>query len=180
MNRVTGFSLFTISVKAVRRQDRSKLLETLDFMIHQNLNNEAPSIETVQKQNEETDFMEKYDPSPRVNRSIDRSYFLKSYGYSFLLFTLSFVFFYIFIIKNDNYLSYIIVSFLFYPFARVLIDWLFGFKLRHRLDKQKGVTYYFQQLIFVFDLLLFHVSWIIAPIGILFLLLRFIGIRIKR
>src|SRR5699024_2752094 len=168
MNRVTGFSLFTISAKVVRKQERPVLLETLDLIIKQKLNNEAPFIETAQKQNEETDFMEKYDPTPPINRSINRLYFLKSYGYGFFIFAISFIFFYLLISKNDNYLFYIIVSFILYPFAKVLIDWLFGFKVRHRLDKQKGVTYYLDQLIFMFDFLLFHVSLFIAPIGILF------------
>ena len=180
MNRVTGFSLFTISAKVVRKQERPVLLETLDLIIKQKLNNEAPFIETAQKQNEETDFMEKYDPTPPINRSINRLYFLKSYGYGFFIFAISFIFFYLLISKNDNYLFYIIVSFILYPFAKVLIDWLFGFKVRHRLDKQKGVTYYLDQLIFMFDFLLFHVSLFIAPIGILFLLIRFITIRMKR
>lgn len=84
MNRVTGFSLFTISAKAVPKQERPALLETLDYVMQQKLNNESVSIEAAQKQNVETDFMEKYDPTPPINRSIDRSYFLKSYGYGFL------------------------------------------------------------------------------------------------
>ncbi|WP_416150192.1 STM3941 family protein [Salipaludibacillus sp. HK11] len=180
MNRVTGFSLFTINSKAARKQDRSAFLETLDLIIQQKLNNEAPIIETSQKQNEETDFMEKYDPTPPINRSINRSYFLKSYGYGFILFAISFILFYLLISKDDNYLFYIIVSFILYPFAKVLIDWLFGFKLRHRLDKQKGITYYFKQLIIMFDFFLFHVSLFIAPIGILFLLIRYTVIRIKQ
>ena len=174
MNRVTGFSLFTISAKAVPKQERPALLETLDYVMQQKLNNESVSIEAVQKQNVETDFMEKYDPTPPINRSIDRSYFLKSYGYGFFIFAISFVLFYLLISRNNGYLFYIIVSFILYPFARVLIDWMFGFKLRHALDKQKGFTYYFEQLKYMLDFALFHVSLFVAPIGILFLLIRFI------
>lgn len=174
MNRVTGFSLFTISAKAVPKQERPALLETLDYVMRQKLNNESVSIEAAQKQNVETDFMEKYDPTPPINRSIDRSYFLKSYGYGFFIFAISFVLFYLLISRNNGYLFYIIVSFILYPFARVLIDWMFGFKLRHALDKQKGFTYYFEQLKYMLDFALFHVSLFVAPIGILFLLIRFI------
>lgn len=174
MNRVTGFSLFTISAKAVPKQERPALLETLDYVMQQKLNNESVSIEAAQKQNVETDFMEKYDPTPPINRSIDRSYFLKSYGYGFFIFAISFVLFYLLISRNNGYLFYIIVSFILYPFARVLIDWMFGFKLRHALDKQKGFTYYFEQLKYMLDFALFHVSLFVAPIGILFLLIRFI------
>ena len=179
MNRVTGFSLFTISAKVVRKQERSELLEVLDFIVQRKLNNGTPIIETAHKQNDETDFMEKYSPTPPINRSINRSYFLKSYGHGLILFAVSFIFFYLLISGNNNYLFYIIVSFILYPFAKVLIDWLFGFKLRHRLDKQKGFTYYIDTLMYMFDLLLFHVSLFIAPVGMLFLLIRFIVIRVK-
>src|SRR5690625_6246607 len=67
------------------------------------------------------------------------------------MFALAFVFFYFLISKDTGYLIYIIISFILYPFARALIDLMFGFKLRHLLDKQKGVTYYFNQLLFLLD-----------------------------
>lgn len=180
MNRVTGFSLFTVSAKAIRKQERSSFLEIFNLIIQQKLKNEASIIETARKLNKETAFMEEYDQTPPVNRSIDRSYFLKSYRYGFFIFALSFILFYLIISKSDSYLFYIIISFTLYPFAKVLPDWLFGFKVRHRLEKQKGFTFYFDQLIFMFDFFLFHISLFIAPLGILFLLLRFIIIRIKR
>src|SRR5690625_4451195 len=62
MNRVTGFSLFTISAKAVQKQERTAFLETFDLIIQQKINNKAPIMETAKKLNEETEFMEKYDP----------------------------------------------------------------------------------------------------------------------
>src|SRR5690625_6261549 len=126
------------------------------------------------------DFMEQYDSTPPIHRSIDRLYFLKSYRYGFIIFSISFILFYLLISKNGNYLIYIVISFILYPFAKVLIDWLFGFKLRHSIDKQKGFTYYFKQLIYMFDFILFHMSLFVAPIGIIFLLIRFIVIRMKR
>ncbi len=179
MNRVTGFTLFSISVKAVRKRERPALFEALDDM-QQRLNGETPLLKTTHKRNEEVDFMEKYNPVPPSKLSINRSYFLKSYGYGFLMFAFSFILFYWLISKNDNYLFYIVVSFILYPFAKVLVDWLFRFKLKHRLDNQKGITYYFDQLLFMFDLFLFHVSLFVAPFGLLFLLIRFIVIRLKR
>lgn len=180
MNRVFKFSLFTMSAKVVRKQERAALLETLDLIMQQKLNNEVSIIKAAQEQTIETDFMEKYDPTPPINRTIDRSYFLKSYGYSFILFAISFILFYLLISKNNDYLFYIIVSFILYPFARVLIDWLFGFKLRYSLKKQKGFTYYFEQLKYMLDFILFHVSLFVAPIGLVFLLIRFIVNRMKR
>lgn len=180
MNRAFNFTLFTISAKVVRKQERSALLETLDCIMQQKLNNEALNIEAAEEHNRETEFMEKYDPNPPIDRSIDRAYFLKSYGYGLFIFALSFLLFYLLTSKNGDYLFYIIMSFILYPFAKVLIDWLFGFKLRHSLDKQKGFTYYLEQLKFLFDLFLFHVSFFVAPFGIVFLVIRFIVIRVKR
>src|SRR5699024_470649 len=115
----------------------------------------TPIIETAQKQDTQIDFMEEYDPNPPVDRSIDRSYFLKAYGYSLFMFALSFILFYLLISKNNGYLFYIVISFILYPFAKVLFDWLFGFKVRHALDKQKGITYQFRQLMFLFDYIVF-------------------------
>lgn len=179
MNRVTGFSLFTLSAKAVRKRERAALLEMLDLIMQQKLNNEAPIFETVHRQKNEMEFMEKYDPTPPINRSIDRAYFLKAYKYGLILFAVPFILFYLLISRNADYLFYIIVSLILYPFAKVLIDWLFGFKVRHKLDKQKGFTYYFDSLMYMFDLFLFHVSFFVAPVGMLFLLVRFIVIRVR-
>src|SRR5690625_2188747 len=69
MNRVFSFSLFTISEKAVRKQERSALLERLDLIMQQKINHGSPFFETAQKQNVEMDFMEKYDSTPPINRS---------------------------------------------------------------------------------------------------------------
>src|SRR5699024_4400020 len=155
------------------------------------------------------------------------------------MFALAFVFFYFLISKDTGYLIYIIISFILYPFARALIDLMFvfnlrhlldkqngvtyyfnqllflldfilyilslffvlfvfiiisfilypfaialnylmfGFKLRHLLDKQKGVTYYFNQLLFLLDFILYHLSLFVAPIAIIVLLIRYIIIKIK-
>lgn len=175
MNRVFNFSLFTFNAKAIRKEERSAMLETLDLIIQEKIERRrnVPIIETVEKQEVETDFMKKYDQTPPVDRTIDRSYFLKAYGYGFFIFALSFIFFYLLISQSNNYLFYIIVSFILYPFAKALIDWMFGFKLRHSINKQKGFTYYMDQLLFLMDALLFHVSFFVGPIGIVFLLIRY-------
>lgn len=102
MNRVFGFSLFTIGAKAVRKQERPALLKTLDGIIQQKINNEVPINESALTKNIETDFMKKYDPTPPVDRSINRSYFLKSYGYGSFIFALSFILFYFLISKDNN------------------------------------------------------------------------------
>src|SRR5699024_11380718 len=66
------------------------------------------------------------------------------------------------------------------PIAKVSFDWLFGFKLRHWLDHQKGFIFYFEQLLFIFESIVFHVSIFLAPIGMLFLIIRHFVRRKRR
>src|SRR5699024_3027152 len=93
-------------------------------------------------------------------------FFLFFFYIIILFFIFLYIFFIYFIINYDTcYLIYIIISFILYPFARALIDLIFGFKLRHLLDKQKVVTYYFNQLLFFLDFILYHLSLFVAPIA---------------
>lgn len=178
MNRLTGFSTFMVSLKMVRKQERPALFEALE-QIQQQVDGYAP-VNPAYKLEDEVDFIEKYNPIPPNKLSIDRAYFLKAYGYSLLFFVSLFIFFYWLMSKNNDYLFYISLSFVAFPFAKVLIDWLFRFKFVQRLDHQKGVTYQFDRLLFLFDVLLFHISLFIAPFGLLFLLIRFIVNRLRR
>src|SRR5690625_4908785 len=120
-----------------------------------------------------------YYPSSQIYMFVGNFSFKKAYVYSFFMFALAFVFFYFLISKDTGYLIYIIISFILYPFARALIDLMFCFKLRHLLVKQKGVTYYFNQLLFLLDFILYHLSLFVAPIVIIVLLIRYIIIKIK-
>src|SRR5699024_11400848 len=122
------------------------------------------------KENIESEFMEKYDPSPPIDKSVGKSFFKKAYGYRFFMFALAFVFFYFLISKDTGYLIYIIISFILYPFARALIDLMFGFNLRILLDKKKGVTYYFIKLFFLLDFFLFHLIFFFVLFVFIFLL----------
>lgn len=121
------------------------------------------------------DFMNKYDAQPLADLVIDNTYFKKAYGYSIFIFLFMFVLFYLLLDSGNDYLFYIIINFFTFPFAKVLIDRLGVYKIRQRLEKQKGPTYYFDQLKYLFDSLLFHVSIFIAPFGLLFLLIRYIN-----
>lgn len=172
MNRITGFTIFTLNIKAVPKQERGELLQTIDLIIQLKLNNEAPHIPIKEEKHVEKEFMKKYDAAPPVNRTIDRSYFLKSYGKSLFIFAFFFIFIYMLIGATNDYLLYIMISFILYPLAKVTFDWLFGFKVRHWLDQQKGFTFYYEQLVFVFESIVFHVSIFLAPAGVLFLTIR--------
>src|SRR5699024_10913603 len=179
VNRVFNLSLYTFNIKFIKKEQRTELLQLLDFIMETKYKDNFIGSEKLTKENIEREFMEKYDPSPPIDKSIGKSFFKKAYGYSFFMFALAFVFFYFLISKDTGYLIYIIISFILYPFARSLIDLMFGFKLRHLLDKQKGVTYYFNQLLFLLDFILYHLSLFVAPIAIIVLLIRYIIIKIK-
>src|SRR5699024_11941681 len=59
-------------------------------------------------------------------------------------------------------------------FAKLFLDRLGIYKLREKIDKQTGVTYYFYQAIFFFDSLLYHSSIYLAPLGLLVLIIDLI------
>lgn len=70
------------------------------------------------------------------------------------------------------------VSFFAFPFAKLLLDWLGIYKLRQKVDKQAESPYYFEIQMFL-DVLLFNASFLIAPFGLLLLLIRYIVRRAK-
>ncbi|MGM8366388.1 STM3941 family protein [Virgibacillus sp. W0181] len=174
-NNWFGYKTITTSHKAVAKRDRLKLLTALDNIVEGRTMGH-PSVIDIHHQSidSQKDFMEKYDLNPITDLKIDNTYFKKAFGYSLFIFLFMFVLFYLLIDSGDGYLSYITISFFAFPFAKVLIDWMGIHKLRQKLDKQKGVTFYLYQLIFVFDALLFHISIFIAPFGLLFLFIRYI------
>lgn len=179
-NGIFGFKTFTIAYNAVRKRDRLELLTVLDNIM---LTKKSETMEESAIPNSSSkplqsskDFVEKYDPAATPEFKIDNSYIKKAFGYSFFIFILMFVFFYLLLDSDNSYLTYIIINFFSFPFAKVLIDWMGVYKLRQRLERQKGVTYYFDQLKFFLDLLLFHISIFIAPFGLLFLFIRY-GIK---
>src|SRR5699024_10518369 len=165
--------------KFIKKEQRTELLQLLDFIMETKYEDNSTGSEKLTKENIENEFMEKYDPSSTIDKSVGKSFFKKAYGYFFFMFALAFVFFYFLICNDTGYLIYVIISFILYPFARALIDLIFCFILRHLLDKQKVVTYYFNQLLFLIDFILYHLSLFIAPIAIIVLLICYIIIKIK-
>src|SRR5690625_7244248 len=74
------------------------------------------------------EFVDKYDYNPPVKLRIDKFYFLKTFGSSFLYF-LIFFFYYLLLVKNVFYFYYIIVNFITFLFVQALFDWLVGYNL---------------------------------------------------
>ena len=182
-NGIFGFKTFMITYNAVRKRERPQLLQALNNVMLAKENEVTEdfaitdtSIETLESKQ---DFVKKYDPQPIKKLNIDSTYFKKAYGYSFFIFPVMFVLFYLLLDSDNSYLTYIINNFFAFPFAKVLIDWMGFYKLRERLEKQKGSTYYFDQLKYLFDGLLFHASIYIAPFGGTFLLIRYVINKVR-
>lgn len=188
LNPVTGFTLYNVNTSMIRKSQREDFLLAIDQFIQQNEDFISPTavfedlkiVETQPQVTNKKEFIQKYDPEATVDKTIDGRYFLKAYGYGLFIFGLFFVLFYFMMNQNNNYLVYLIISFITFPFAKVLIDAMYGFTFRHKIDKQQGVTYYFSQLLFFHDVILFHTSLFLAPIGLLFLLIRLLIGRIQR
>lgn len=182
-NGLFGFKTFTIAYNAIRKRERPQLLATLDNIMAYKKGQTMEDFTITDTSNKpldsQQDFMEKYDPEPSVNLIIDNAYLKKAYEYSVFLFLFMFVLFYLLLDSGNGYLFYIIISFFAFPFAKILIDWMGAYKLRQRLEKQKGFTYYFDQIKYFFDAILFHASIFIAPFGLLFLLIRYIVRKAK-
>lgn len=172
-----GFKAITIGYNAIRKRERPQLLAVLDNIITSKEEQTAEDLAITDTSNKSVDskqdFMKKHDPESFNIFIIDSTYFKKAYGYSFIIFLFMFIFPYLLIKMGNFYLGYIIVSFFAFPFAKVLIDWMGVYKLRQRLERQKGSTYYFEQIKFFLDALLFHLSIFIAPFGLLLLLIRY-------
>src|SRR5690625_7156135 len=74
------------------------------------------------------EFVDKYDYNPPVKLSIDKFYFLKTFGSSFLYF-LIFLFYYLLLFKNVFYFYYIIVNFIKFSFSNTVFIFMMLSKL---------------------------------------------------
>src|SRR5690625_7595749 len=87
--------------------------------------------------------------------SIDKFYFLKTFGSSFLYF-LIFFFYYLLLVKNVFYFYYIIVNFITFPFAKALLDWMGVYKIRQRIDNEPFPDYHSVVLNIIFDEFIYY------------------------
>ncbi|SHM54499.1 STM3941 family protein [Gracilibacillus kekensis] len=135
--------LFSIILSNVRRKDRKQLIRLLD---------ERASI--TNSSSLAIALNEKHDSQVNVK------YFLKSYAIAFLLtVVIYFIFFH-----PSNKDTYFIVSFCFYPFARIVYDVPIGFQLSFRMKRQSFVSHYFLQLQFFITVLILFLSVFLAPL----------------
>ena len=67
--------------------------------------------------------------------------------------------------KDFSALTYIIVSLILFPFAKLIFDVIIRFKLKAIIEQQSFTIYIVYPLLFIFSLY-------VAPIGILLLLIK--------
>jgi len=100
----------------------------------------------------------------------------KSFGISFIITVVALIFF---SMTNDS-TSALIVFFILYPFAKIVYDILLGFKLSFKIKKQDFSTIYLTQFHYLLNFLVYMFSLVIAPFGVLYLILRAIYRFIKK
>lgn len=182
-DKLFGQNIFYIQYGLIKKRKRLLFLKAFDDFITQSVSQEEKttilkdfpdsSIET------EGQIFNKYDNHLIQKLVINFQYFKIAYVYSLLIFLITLVLFYFLLYKDNSYLIYIIVSFFAYPFAKLFLDRLGIYKLRQKIDKQTGVTYYLHQGIFFFDVLLYHISIYLAPLGLLVLIIDLIIKKVR-
>lgn len=158
---VMGISPLYIVWHQVRKKDRSLLVSELerlidhhDFLFLDNLS------EQVESESVEQEIYEKKD----------KVYFLQAYAYSLALSILA-----VFIMALDGgdiSIAYLILSFLLFPFGKVMFDDLIGLKINFLRKKETMafMDYYFFPLTVMIYGFIYMVSTVIAPLGIIYFL----------
>src|SRR5699024_5873917 len=70
INSVFNFSLYTFNIKFIKKEQRTESLQLLDFIIETKYEDNSTGSEKLTKENIESEFMEKYDPSPPIDKSV--------------------------------------------------------------------------------------------------------------
>lgn len=163
-----NFNLFSIQLEQIKVTERDLLLYALD-----NITSPDFDIKDVPK-SKITEKMESF------TNQINHEYFKKSYLLGLILTIFSMVLFY-WGDKEMSSANYMIISFVFFPFAKLMFDAMIGFKLKSTIEIQSNTNKYVYQLIYIFScFLLFLISPFVGPIGILFLITSALHRWIKR
>lgn len=184
MNDVMNYRSFGIGWGQVKHKDRNRLVCELDRRTFESLEpfhelydsvNEAATAEQPLYRRRGIRWQMKVDKKRQKDRSqVNGKYLLQSYGISLLLTGAAFLMFYW--SDDDGNTPMLVVSFILYPFAKLIWDVLLGFRLRYKMDKdESSVSMIFFRFIFFIHILLYLFSLVIAPFGILYYI--FITIR---
>src|SRR5699024_7801919 len=137
------YSSVAISWTQIKHKDRDILLYTLDY------------IDTPEYYLENVTAREKMETRPSSSNTcshledqITKKYIRKSCLGSLILAVFAMLLFY-WDEGDFSSLTYIIVSFILFPFAKLIFDVIIGFKLKEIIDNQTFVTHYAYQLIYI-------------------------------
>src|SRR5690625_4163262 len=102
---------------------------------------------------------------------VNRKYILQAYARSLILTGLASPLFYS-ATGDDNNITFLIISLIFYPFAKVFYDILIGFRPDDKIKKQSAPVRFIYRLRVLIHPFLYLFSFYIGPFGILYLMLR--------
>lgn len=162
------YNSFVIAMNQVKKKDRNILYYILD-----NMNKPDFNLEKVERQGRSSGTIRTKNSS-RLKDKISKEYFLQTYGISFLIACFS-----LFILSIDD-MTWIIGSFLLFPFAKIVYDVIIGFKIDEKMKKQDTLVPAFYGLIYTIYLLLFLSSIVVAPFGIVFMVIRAMYLIFKK
>ncbi|WP_208591442.1 hypothetical protein [Gracilibacillus suaedae] len=173
---------FTIVWGQVKRKDRDILVDELDRRAFEE-EEIAVSGERLYKYHDESkklsDQLAAYHEERKEYSQVNRKYFLKKYGQS-ALWALGLTILFSFDKDGCSWMYLSIISFFIYPFAKVIYDVIFGFRYEFKIKKQSFATIYVYQSKYFIQFFVYIFSLLLAPFGILYLLIRAVYLWIKR
>lgn len=123
-------------------------------------------------------MIDRLDPYVLTHLRFDVAYFKSAYLISLLYFAIFGILSY-FLMESVEYLFLSIMNFFTYPFARVIADLMGLQKLKKKLNRQRGLTLHLYRMLYSIEIILFHISFLLSPLGILYLLVLFFVLKFK-
>ncbi|MFD1414479.1 STM3941 family protein [Oceanobacillus jeddahense] len=188
MNEVMNYRLFGIALSQIKRKERNKFVHELDRLAFEA---DGSLLEHFGFTDTDIEEHSQFNPEPvriqeqmhvdkkmeKIQSQVNGSYFLKAYGISLLLMGGAFLMFHW--SDQGNYTSLLIVSFILYPYAKVIWDVLLGFRLSYKMDKdESSISMFFYRFMVFVHIFMFLFSIVLAPFGILYVIVK--GVRSRR
>lgn len=178
-------STFQIDLNPLNRRMQTAFLEVLQVLIDYREDENVPIVniakEKIHGMKGSSLYKRNFMPHIQPDKTINKKYFIHAYGYSLFFFIINFTVFYYLTTKSTSYLLFITISFIIYPFAQALTDWLYGFKIKQIEQYGGHFARLLDQFKFLIDaFIVFHLSIFIAPISGLFFGIRYLIHRNKK
>lgn len=156
----THTTLFSIVWGMIKQEDRRKFVHEMDKRTqrgYQLTHEFFPQTDAEQEKRKR-----------KSEHRLDNAYLLKTSIYSLVL-----AGFMALLYSRDGGADtlVVVVSFILYPFAKILFDCIVGFKIKDKLENQTGLLIMnIYAMLFIVDIILFMTSFYVGPVGILFLI----------